>query len=395
MLSERAKRVNPSPTLAIDAKAKEMIGNGVDVINFSVGEPDFDTPENIKDAAIKALKDGFTKYTPAGGIMELKDAIIDKFKKDNSLEYTRDEVVVSCGAKHTLYNIGQALFSPGDEVLIPIPYWVSYPDQTLLNDAQPVLVETEKDSFMINPEALAEKINNRTKAIILNYPSNPTGLTYDLKVLERIAEIALKNNLFIISDEIYEKLVFDGMKHRSIASIDKEVKKRTMVVNGPSKTYAMTGWRIGYGAGNKEIIKAMTNIQSQSTSNPTSISQKATVEALNGPQDSVENMIKEFDKRRKYLVNELNSIEGVSCLTPQGAFYVFPDFGAFFGKSKGEREIHNSSDMALHLLEEANVALVPGSAFGAEGFIRISYATSMEKIREGVNRIKRALKELS
>ncbi len=395
MISERAKRVKPSPTLAMDAKAKELKATGLDVISFSVGEPDFDTPVNIKEAAIRAINDGFTKYTPTAGIPEIKDAVIKKFKTDNSLDYTREEIIVSCGAKHSLYNIAQALFSPGDEVIIPSPYRVSYPDQTLINDATPVFVETkEEDGFALRPEELSKKITAKTKAIILNYPSNPTGLTYDLTTLEGIADIAVKNNLYIISDEVYEKLVFDNIKHTSIASIDNEIKKKTIVVNGTSKTYAMTGWRIGYAAGDKVIIKAMSNIQSQSTSNPTSISQIAAVEALLGPQDFINDMLAEFDKRRRFIVNELNSIDGASCLTPQGAFYAFPNIKGFLGKSKKSKILNNSYDLSIYLLEDAKVALVPGSAFGAEGFLRISYATSLENIKEGLKRIKSALNEL-
>ncbi|MBA3060089.1 MAG: pyridoxal phosphate-dependent aminotransferase, partial [Nitrospirae bacterium] len=281
MLSERAKNIKPSPTLAIDAKAKAMKAAGVDVVNFGVGEPDFDTPENIKEAAIKAIRDGFTKYTPVGGIDPLKDAIIEKFRKDNGLEYSREEVIVSCGAKHSLYNIAQALYGNSDEVIIPAPYWVSYPDQVILNDAAPVFVKTyEKDKFMLKADALKSHITKKTKAIILNSPSNPTGLTYDMKTLKEIASIALEHNLYVISDEIYEKLTYDGFVHTSIASLGNEIKNRTLIVNGLSKAYAMTGWRIGYTAGSKDIIKAMTNIQSQSTSNPTSIAQKAAVEAL-------------------------------------------------------------------------------------------------------------------
>ncbi|HTR44802.1 MAG TPA: pyridoxal phosphate-dependent aminotransferase, partial [Thermodesulfovibrionales bacterium] len=288
MLSERAANIKPSPTLTIDAKAKAMKASGADVVNFGVGEPDFDTPENIKEAAIRAIRDGFTKYTPVGGIDPLKDAIIGKFRVDNNLEYARDEIIVSCGAKHSLYNIGQAIYGPGDEVIIPAPYWVSYPDQVLLNDATPVIVKTdEKDAFMLRAEALEAHITPKTKAIILNSPSNPTGLAYDRKTIEKIAEIALRHNLFVISDEIYEKLLYDGAEHVSIASLGKEIKEKTLVVNGLSKSYAMTGWRIGYAAGPKGIIKAMTNIQSQSTSNPNSIAQKAAVEALTGPQSSL------------------------------------------------------------------------------------------------------------
>jgi aspartate aminotransferase len=392
MLSERACKIKPSPTLAIDAKAKAMKSQGIDVVNFGVGEPDFDTPEHIKEAAIKAIREGFTKYTPVGGIDPLKDAIIDKFKRDNNLDYTREEIIVSCGAKHSLYNISQALLSPGDEVLIPAPYWVSYPDQALLNDAVPVFVRThESDSFMVKPEILKSNITPKSKMLILNSPSNPTGRTYDRGTLERIAELVLKHNLYVVSDEIYEKLTYDGVRHISIASLSKEIKARTIVVNGLSKSYAMTGWRIGFAAGRKEIIKAMTNIQSQSTSNPTSISQKAAVEALTGPQDFIKTMLAEFDKRRKFLLNELNSIKDMSCITPTGAFYAFPNTSKFYGRSIDGLEIPDSSELAMYLLEKANVALVPGGAFGNDNYIRLSYATSIEEIKKGVDRIREAL----
>ncbi|HYA11621.1 MAG TPA: pyridoxal phosphate-dependent aminotransferase [Thermodesulfovibrionales bacterium] len=394
MLSERAKRIKPSPTLSIDSKAKAMKASGVDIVNFGVGEPDFDTPENIKEAAIKAIKEGFTKYTPVGGIDPLKDAIIEKFSRDNNLNYTREEIIVSCGAKHSLYNIAQALLNPGDEVLIPSPYWVSYPDQVLLNDAIPVFVKTyESDSFMLRPEAIESSITKKTKALILNSPSNPTGLTYDRKTLEKIAEVVFRYGIFVISDEIYEKLTYDGFKHVSIASFDNEIK--TIVVNGLSKSYAMTGWRIGYAAGPKELIKAMTNIQSQSTSNPTSIAQKAAVEALRGPQDFITVMLAEFDKRRRFLINELNSVPGMSCLAPTGAFYAFPNTSKLYGKSAGKRMISSSSDLALYLLEEAKVALVHGDAFGDDDYVRLSYATSIEEIKKGVDRIKEAVSRLS
>jgi len=396
MLSERAKRIKPSPTLSIDAKAKAMKASGIDIVSFGVGEPDFDTPENIKEAAIKAIKEGFTKYTPVGGIDPLKDAIIEKFNKDNNLNYAREEIIVSCGAKHSLYNIAQALLNPGDEVLIPSPYWVSYPDQVLLNDAIPVFVKTyESDSFMLRPEAIESSITKKTKALILNSPSNPTGLTYDRKTLEKIAEVVLRYGIFVISDEIYEKLTYDGFKHVSIASFDNEIKAKTTVVNGLSKAYAMTGWRIGYAAGSKELIKAMTNIQSQSTSNPTSIAQKAAVEALSGPQDFITVMLAEFDKRRRFLINELNSVPGMSCLAPTGAFYAFPNTSKLYGKSAGERTISSSSDLALYLLEKANVALVHGDAFGDDDYVRLSYATSIEEIKKGVDRIREAVSRLS
>ncbi len=396
MLSERARKIKPSPTLAIDAKAKAMKSKGVDIVNFGVGEPDFDTPENVKEAAIKAIKEGFTKYTPVGGINPLKDAVIDKFRKDNDLGYEREEIIVSSGAKHSLYNIAQALFSPGDEVLILSPYWVSYPDQVLLNDAVPVFVKTfETDSFMVNPDALESHITKKTKALILNSPSNPTGLTYDRKTLESIAGIVLKHNLYLVSDEIYEKLTYDGFEHISIASLDNNVKAKTIVVNGLSKSYAMTGWRIGFAAGPKDIVKAMTNIQSQSTSNPTSISQKAAVEALTGPQDFIKKMLEEFDRRRRLLIAKLNAIPGIRCLTPKGAFYAFPNVSEYYGKSIDDRKISSSADLALYLLEKANVALVPGNAFGDDAYIRLSYATSIDEIQKGVDRITKALGNLS
>jgi aspartate aminotransferase len=392
MLSDRSQRIKPSPTLAMDARAKAMKAEGIDVVNFGVGEPDFDTPDYIKEAAIKAIRDGFTKYTPAGGTDELKDAVARKFSRDNGLEYAKDEMLVSCGAKHSLYNIAQALFNPGDEVIIPAPYWVSYPDQALLNDAVPVFVKTlEEDRFLLRPEALEAAITKKTKALILNSPSNPTGFAYDRKGLEAIAELAVRRGIYVISDEIYEHLVYDGTKHVSIASLGKEVKEKTIVVNGVSKSHAMTGWRIGYAAGPKGIIKAMTNIQSQSTSNPASISQKAAVAALDGPQDFVEMMRAEFDKRRRFLVDELNSIEGVSCLKPNGAFYAFPNISKLYGRKAGDRLINSSLDMALYLLEVAKVALVHGEAFGNDSYIRLSYAASMETIRKGLDRIREAI----
>ncbi|MBI5641777.1 MAG: pyridoxal phosphate-dependent aminotransferase [Nitrospirae bacterium] len=395
MLSERAKKIKPSPTLAIDSKAKAMKASGIDVISFGVGEPDFDTPDHIKEAAYKAMKEGFTKYTAVGGIDPLKDAIIDKLQKDNGLVYTREEIIVSCGAKHSLYNVAQALYGPGDEVIIPAPYWVSYPDQVLLNDATPVFVKTfESDSFMVRPEVLEASITKRTKALILNSPSNPTGFTYDRKTLEKLAEMAVRHNFFVVSDEIYEKLVYDGTEHISIASLGDEIKKRTIVINGLSKSHAMTGWRIGYAAGPSGIIKAMMNIQSQSTSNPASISQKAAVEALRGPQDFMAGMHREFDHRRRYLVDELNTIDGMSCMMPTGAFYAFPKTAKLYGRKAGDKTISSSSDLALHLLEEAKVAVVHGAAFGDDDYIRLSYATSLDDIKRGVGRIREAVGKL-
>ena len=395
MLSQRAAKIKPSPTLAIDSRAKAMKAAGMDVVNFGVGEPDFDTPENIKEAAIKALRDGFTKYTPVGGIDPLKDAVIGKLQADNGLSYKREEIIISCGAKHSLYNIAQALYGAGDEVIIPSPYWVSYPDQVLLNDATPVFVKTYiSDSFMVRPEALEKSVNKNTRALILNSPSNPTGMTYDKETLEKIAELAVKYNFYIISDEIYEKLIYDGARHVSIASLGREVKERTIVVNGLSKSHAMTGWRLGYAAGPADVIKAMTNIQSQSTSNPNSITQKAAVEALTGPQDFIGMMLKEFDKRRRYIVGELSAVSGITCAMPSGAFYAFPNTSSIYGRRFGDKKISSSGDLALYLLEEAKVALVPGEAFGDDDYVRLSYATSMEDIRKGLERIREAVSRL-
>jgi aspartate aminotransferase len=394
-IAKRAQSIQPSPTLAMAAKAKAMKAQGIDVVDFGVGEPDFDTPENVKLAGIKAIQMGFTKYTPAGGTDELKDAIIDKLKKDNELQYEKSQIIVSCGAKHSLYNIAEALFDPGDEVIIPSPYWVSYPDQVLLNDATPIIVETtEEEGFKISAKTLSRAITNKTKALILNSPSNPTGLAYDKKTLEDIAALAVRQNIYVISDEIYEKLIYDGFKHTSIASLGQDIKNLTIVVNGVSKSHAMTGWRIGFAAGPKDVITAMANIQSQSTSNPSSISQKAAVEALRGPQDFIRIMNVEFAKRRTYMINRLNKIAGVSCLTPVGAFYAFPRISALFGKSLNGKVIKNSADFAALLLDEAKVALVPGDAFGADAYIRLSYATSAEVIEKGLDRIEKTINML-
>ena len=394
-LSKKTYSVKPSPTLAIDAKAKSLKASGVDVISFGVGEPDFDTPENIKEAAIKAIRSGFTKYTPVGGTDELKTAIIEKLKKDNGLIYEKNEIIVSCGAKHCLYNIAEALYDAGDEVILPAPYWVSYPDQIILNGAAPVIVKTDEgNAFKITPEILEANLSKKTKALILNSPSNPTGLAYDRKSLEAIAEIAVKHDFYIISDEIYEKLIYDGFEHVSIASLGDEIKQRTIVVNGISKSYAMTGWRIGFAAGPRDIINAMTNIQSQSTSNPTSISQKAAVEALTGTQDFILKMVSEFDKRRKYMVERLNNIKGVTCIKPVGAFYAFPNVSSYYGRSFKGNSIKSSMDLSAYLLDEAKVAVVPGAAFGDDRYIRLSYATSMENIQKGLDRIESALSNL-
>jgi aspartate aminotransferase len=396
VLSDRAKSLKPSPTLAINAKAKAMQAQGIQVISFGAGEPDFDTPENIKQAAKKALDQGFTKYTPVGGIDELKDAIINKFNRDSHLTYKRSEILVSCGGKHSFYNLAQAIFDQGDEVIVPAPYWVSYPPMVALAGGTPVIVETaEKDEFKITPDDLKKAVTPKTKALIINSPCNPTGSAYSKKDLERISEIALSKNFFVISDEIYEKLVYDGFQFTSIASLSDKMKKRTIIVHGVAKTYAMTGWRIGYTAGPEEIISAMNNIQSQSTSNPTSIAQKASVEALAGPQDEVGKMISAFAERRNYIVDRLNKMPGVSCYKPAGAFYVFPNFSSYYGKSYQGKKIENSTHLADFFLDVARVAVVPGVEFGADPFERLSYATSTEDIREGMNRIEESLKKLS
>ena len=395
VLSHRAKSLKPSPTLAINAKAKAMQAQGIQVISFGAGEPDFDTPDNIKKAAKKAIDDGFTKYTPVGGIDELKDAIINKFKRDSHITYKRSEILVSCGGKHSFYNLAQAIFDQGDEVIVPAPYWVSYPPMVALAGGTPVIVQTkEQNDFKITPEDLKKAITPKTKALIINSPSNPTGSAYTKKDLEKIAEIAISKDFFVISDEIYEKIVYDGFQFTSIASLSDEMKKKTIIVHGVAKTYAMTGWRIGYTAGSEEVISAMNNIQSQSTSNPTSISQKASVEALAGPQDEVGKMVSAFAERRNYIVDRLNRMPGVSCYKPAGAFYVFPNFSSYYGKSYQGKKIENSTHLADFFLDVARVAVVPGVEFGADPFERLSYATSMEDIEEGMNRIEEALKKL-
>ncbi len=395
-IAQRAQRIKPSPTLAIDSKAKKMIADGIDVVSFGAGEPDFDTPDPIKEAAIRALKAGKTKYTPVGGIVELKDAIIAKLKRDNGLSYTRDDIVVSAGGKHTLYNIAQALFESGDEVIIPAPYWVSYPDQVLLNDATPVIVQTEeKDGFCVRPEVLEKAITQKTRAFILNSPSNPTGGAYPRKRLEEIAEVLIKHQILCISDEIYEKIIYDGFEFVSIASLSDRIKNLTMTVNGASKVYSMTGWRMGYAAGPREIINTMTKIQGQVTSNINTPTQWACVEALNGSHEFLKGWVAEFKKRRDVIVKRFNAIPGVTCFNPQGAFYVFPNLSAYCGKKYDGKTLQGSDDLAAYLLDKALVAVVAGTGFGAEGFVRLSYATSMEKIQKGMDRIEKALKELT
>jgi len=394
--AKRVERIKPSPTLAITAKANALRAEGRDIMSFGAGEPDFDTPVNIREAAIRSIHDGFTGYTPVGGIDELKSAIIEKLRRDNQLIYTKPEIVVSCGAKHVLYNLAQALFEEGDEVIIPSPYWVSYPDIILLSGAVPSILTTrEAEGFKIQPDQLEAAINERTRAIILNSPSNPTGSTYTLEELEALAEVIVRKDILVISDEIYEKILYDERSFYSIAMVGEEIKQRSIVVNGVSKSYSMTGWRIGYAAGPDNIIAAMTKIQSQNTSNPTSISQKAAVEALNGDQSKLAEMVEEFDRRRNYIVKALNAINGIKCMNPDGAFYAFPDVSALYGKSYDGKEITGSASLAEYFLDGANVAVVPGVAFGSDDHIRLSYATSMENIREGIARIENAVKSLT
>jgi len=388
-LSQRAASMAPSPTLAMDAKAKAMRRQGIDVISFSVGEPDFDTPAHIREAAAAAMEQGHTRYTPAGGIPELKEAIQEKLARVNGLEYTPDQIVVSVGAKHALYNAFQVLLDPGDEVIIPAPYWVSYADQVRLAGGEPVIISTTEESgFKLTAEQLREHLTPRTRALVLNSPCNPTGAVYSREELAALAEVVLAHpECLIIADEIYEAFVYDGHEHVSIASLSPEVKARTLVINGVSKMYAMTGWRIGYAAGPKELIQAMADLQSQSTSNPTSISQWAAVAALRGPQEPVAQMVAAFRKRRDLIVEGLRALPGVTCQVPPGAFYVFPRVDAVFGKRYGDTVINNSQDLAMALLNEAHVALVPGSAFGYEGYLRLSYAASESQIRAGLERM--------
>ena len=392
LLASRISLIKPSPTLAITAKANALKAEGRDVIGFGAGEPDFDTPDNIKQAAIKAIQDGFTKYTPVGGTDELKDAIIEKFKKDNDLTYNRSEIVVSCGAKHSLYNLAQVLFQEGDEVLIISPYWVSYPDIVTLTGGTPVILTTKaEDGFKLSPEQLKAAINKKTKAIIFNCPSNPSGTMYTAEELKVLCEIILNAGILVISDDIYEKIIYGGVPFLALPTVCPEIKPQAVVVNGVSKTYAMTGWRIGYAAGPGEIIAAVSKIQSQNTSNPTSIAQKASVEAIRGDQSKVDEMVATFKERRDYIVRAMNDIPGISCLNPDGAFYVFPDFSQYYGRVYNGKEINNSSDMSTYLLDEVNVAVVPGGEFGHDNNLRLSYATSMKNIEEGVRRIADAL----
>jgi aspartate aminotransferase len=395
-LANRTTHIAPSLTLSITAKAKSLKAQGIDVIDFSAGEPASDTPEYIKRAAEQAIQEGFTRYTPVSGTEDLKEAIIQKFREDQGLSYEKGQILVSCGAKHSLYNIAQALFESGDEVIIPAPYWVSYPDIVRLTDATPVVLHTEESThYAIDPDALRSSISPRTKAIILNSPCNPTGAIYTRQTFESIADIALQHNLLIISDEIYEKMLYDGMEHVSIATLSPELMKNTIVVNGVSKAFSMTGWRIGYAAGPQEIISAMTIIQSQSTSNPTSISQKAAAAALQGASQVYPAIVKDLTPKRNLMVKLANSIEGMHCPTPSGAFYAFPNVSSLLGRKSSKGVIQSPADLAAYLLDEAQVACVPGEPFGSTSHIRFSYTPALETIQRGMERIKNAIQSLT
>ncbi len=392
-LSSKALSIGASPTLTIDAKIKEMKANGIGVVGFGAGEPDFDTPSHIKDAAIKAINDGFTKYTPAAGMLQLKDAICKKFNRDNALNYLPDQIVVSNGAKHSLMNAFTAICNIGDEVIIPTPFWVSYSEMVKLSGATPVFAKTtEKEHFKLTKENLKNAISKRTKAIIINSPNNPTGMVYSRQELEEIADLAIKNNIYVISDEIYEKLIYDDMQHISIASLGDEIKDLTIVINGVSKTYAMTGWRIGYSASNKTIAKVMSNVQSHATSNPNSIAQVATIAALEGSQNCVDVMKNAFIERRNYMYNRINKIENLSCLMPKGAFYIMMNIKDILNKEIHGKIIKTSDEFAEYILEKINVALVPGTGFDASNYMRLSYATSMDNIVEGLDRLEDFIK---
>jgi aspartate aminotransferase len=397
IISDSLKRIKPSPTIAVSTKARELKAAGKDVIGLGAGEPDFDTPQNIKEAAIKAIKDGDTKYTAVDGTPTLKKAIVEKFKRENNLDYLGDQITVGAGGKHVIYNAMMATLNEGDEVIIPAPYWVSYPDIVLLTGAKPVIIKCSEDQgFKLKPKDLENAITNKTKWLILNSPSNPTGASYSENEIRNLAEVLKKNsNVHILSDDIYEHVSYEGFKFFTIAQIS-ELKERVLTMNGVSKSYAMTGWRIGYAAGPKEIIKAIAKIQSQSTSNPSSVSQAAAVEALSGKQDFISERSKAFQERRDFVVSELNKINGINCLKPEGAFYVFPSCKGLIGKKdKNGKKLENDTDFVQSLLENNNVAVVQGSAFGLEGFFRISYATSMENLEKAMSRIKEFCQSLS
>ncbi len=391
-ISKKAESISPSPTLSLDAKFKQMKKQGIPVVGFGAGEPDFETPDRIKKAGIKAIEDGFTRYTPAAGTIELRQAICDKFKRDLGLDYTINNIVVSNGGKHSLTNIFMCICEPGDEVIIPAPYWVSYPEMVKMADGKPVFIDTTEESgFKFTAEQFEKAITDRTKAIVLNTPSNPTGMVYSREELEKITEIAVKNNVYIIFDEIYEKLIYEG-EHVNPATFSEEAKNIVVIVNGLAKAYAMTGWRIGYTAANEKLTKAMANMQSHATSNPNSIAQAAAVEALLGDQSEIGVMCKEYVKRRDYMVERINSIDGISCLKPNGAFYIFMNVRDLLGKEHYGKVINSAQELCDDMLERALVALVPSEGFGIDGYARLSYATSMETIVEGLNRIEKYIK---
>ncbi len=390
IISDSLKRIKPSPTIAVTQKAKELKAAGKDVIGLGAGEPDFDTPDNIKKAAIDAIQAGDTKYTAVDGTKDLKEAVVRKFKRENNLDYSIDQITVGAGGKHVIYNLMMATLNKGDEVIIPAPYWVSYPDIVLLAGANPIVIEcSEEQGFKLSAKDLEAKITNNTKWLILNSPSNPTGACYSEQEIKNLSQVLKRNpHVNILSDDIYEHITYDNFKFFTIAQIP-EIKNKVITMNGVSKSYAMTGWRIGYAAGDKDIIKAIAKIQSQSTTNPSSISQAAAVEALNGKQDFIPVRAKAFQERRDFVVNSLNAIEGLSCLKPEGAFYVFPNCKGLIGKKdKSGKKITNDTEFVQSLLENNDVAVVQGSAFGLEGFFRISYATSMEKLEIAMKRIK-------
>ncbi|GJL68281.1 MAG: aminotransferase [Nitrospirales bacterium] len=394
-LAARTTRITPSPTLQLSATVKGLVAKGQQVFDFTAGEPSLDSPGEAKEAAYEAIRSGFTKYTAVTGIDELKEAIIEKFQRDQGLTYSRSQILVSCGAKHTLFNIALALFETGDEVIIPAPYWVSYPEQILVADAKPVFFPTSESSgYAIDVKALEAAVTDRTKAIILNSPCNPTGSMYDRQTLEGIAQLAIRHNLLIISDEIYEKMIYDQHQHHSIASLGPDIARNTIIVNGVSKTYSMTGWRIGYAAGPERLIKAMGDIQSQSTSNPSSISQKAAVGALQKSDAFIQHMVKELDVRRKAIVEGLNRIPGIHCPMPSGAFYAFPSVIQLLGRRFQGESLSTPLAFANFFLKEAQVACVPGEPFGSSGHLRFSYTGTLEVIEEGLDHLTKAVAKL-
>ncbi|MGM0437038.1 MAG: pyridoxal phosphate-dependent aminotransferase [Bacillota bacterium] len=388
-LSERSQKVNASMTLALSAKAGQMKADGYDVVSFGAGEPDFNTPEHIAEAGKEAIDKGFTNYTPAAGTKDLKKAVQKKFKEDNNLDYDLDQIIVSNGAKHSLFNTFQTILNPGDEVIIAQPYWVSYPETVKLGGGVPVYVEAkEENDFKMKISDIEKAVTEKTKAIILNSPNNPTGCVYNREELQAIADLAVKEDFFVVSDEIYEELIYGDNEHISIASLGEEIKERTIVINGMSKAYAMTGWRIGFAAGPKEIVEIMSNIQSHATSNPNSIAQYASKVGLNGSKEVTKKMVKAFKERRNYMVEKINEISNVSCKKPEGAFYVMMNIEKLMGKKYEDKEIEGSMSFADILLEESKVAVIPGKAFGNDKFVRLSYATSLEDIKRGLERIK-------